>query len=361
MQQGTGQGIILNGMRRCGLGSVLVAGVALVAAAACGLDTSGSGLFPDDGGSSGDGGASGGGSGSASGGSSGSGSGGSSGAASGSSSGSGSGSSSGSSSGSDGGGDGNTGPCQSGWTLVLGVSGGGGCPSGYPEAYMGLTNPQAQAGACTCSCSITQQPSCTTGTVNWGYGMQAPLCLTPSPVNSNGKCQPSNATLASAQFVAPLAPTGGACTGQAVGDPSKVQTTQVRACSVPASDEASVCAGGAPGGSAACILAQGDVPCPQGSPFQIRSVIGDTETLVCSACGSCGVSATCTGAELDIYSDMGCANMMTSITANSTCVNVQGGPMKAFWYKAQVTSPACKATGTAASFQTTNAQTLCCR
>lgn len=192
-------------------------------------------------------------------------------------------------------------------------------------------------------------------------GHAAPLCFSPSPVNSNGTCQPSNATLASQQFVAPLPPTGGACSGQAVGDPSKVQTTQVRTCSVPTSDEVSVCAGVAPGGSAACILAQGDVPCPTGSPFQTRSVIGDTETLVCSACGTCGVSATCTGASLDIYSDMNCTNMMTSIPANSTCVGVQSGPMQAFWYKAQVTSPTCKASGTAASFQTTNVQTLCCK
>ncbi len=226
---------------------------------------------------------------------------------------------------------------------------------------MGQANPQAQPGACTCTCSVTQQPSCTTGNVNWSYGTQAPLCLTPSPVNSNGTCQPSNATLASAQFVAPLAPTGGACTGQAVGDPSKVQDTQIRTCSVPTSDEASVCSGVAPGGSSACILASGDVPCPQGSPFQTRYVMGDTQTLVCSTCGSCSVGATCTGASLDIYSDMGCSNMMASVPANSQCVSVQGGPMKAFWYKAQVTSPTCKATGTGASFQTTNPQTLCCR
>jgi hypothetical protein len=73
------------------------------------------------------------------------------------------------------------------------------------------------------------------------------------------------------------------------------------------------------------------------------------------------MTATCSNASLDIYSDMGCNNMMTSIPANSMCVNVQGGPMKAFWYKAQVTSPTCNATGTAASFQATNAQTLCCR
>jgi len=358
LQQGTGQGIILNGMRRYRPGSVLVGSFALAAAAAaCGLDTSGSGLFADDGGSSGEGGASG----------SGSASGGSSGAASGSSSGSSGGGSSGSSSGAasssgiDSGGDGNTGPCQSGWTLVLGVTGGGNCPGGYPEAYMGLGNPQAQSGACTCSCNITAQPSCTTGKVTWNYGTMAPLCFGSSPVTSNGTCQPFNGSLQPAQFVQALPASGGACTGQAVGDPTKVQATQVRTCSVPASDEASVCSGAVPGGSAACILATGDMPCPQGSPFQTRYAIGDTQTLVCSACGNCSVSANCTGAALDIYSDTGCTNMMTSIPANSQCVSVQGGNMQAYWYKAQVTSPTCKATGTAASFQTTNVQTLCCR
>jgi hypothetical protein len=191
--------------------------------------------------------------------------------------------------------------------------------------------------------------------------MMAPICLGASPVNVNGACQPYNANLQGAQFVQALSATGGACTGQAVGDPSKFQTTDVRTCSVPASDEASVCAGTAPGGSAACVIAKGDVPCPQGSPFQVRTVIADSEMLVCSACGACGVTATCMNPELDIYSDMNCMNMSVAIQANSMCVNVQNGPMKAYWYKAQVGMPACKATGTTPSFQATNAQTLCCR
>jgi hypothetical protein len=350
-------------MRRRGLGSIVCAGVVMAAAAACGLDTSGTGLFADDGGSSGSGGASGSGSGSggsSSGSSSGAASGSSSGSSSGGSSGSGSGSGGSSGSGSGGSSDGgNTGPCVSGWTLVLGVSGGGGCPGGYPEVYMGVTNPQAQTGACTCSCNVTQQPSCTTGNVNWSYGMLAPLCFGSSPVNSNGMCQPYNGSLQAAQSVQPLPSTGGACTAQAMGNTGKVQTTQVRTCSVPASDEAAVCGGGVPVGSAACIIAPGNVPCPQGA-FQVRSVIADTETLVCSACGACSVTASCTNAELDIYSDMQCMNMTTSIPANGMCVGVQAGQMQAYWYKAQVSAPTCKAT-TTASFQATNAQTLCCR
>lgn len=224
---------------------------------------------------------------------------------------------------------------------------------------MGVTNPQAQAGACTCPCNITQQPSCTTGNVTWTYGQFAPICYGPSNVNSNGMCQPMNANLQTAQLVQPLPPYGGACTAQVAADTSKVQTTPVRTCSVPAPDEASVCAGSAPAGSAACVVAAGDVPCPQGSPFQTRAVIADGETLVCSACGACGVTATCANAELDVYSDMACMNMMTAIPANGTCVGVQGGMMKAYWYKAQVTAPKCGAT-TSASFQATNAQTLCC-
>ncbi len=336
-------------MRRWAL--VSLAGAACTVA--CGLDTAGlapdwdagswSGSGSDDGSSdaSGDASGSGGGEGSAS------------------SSGSASDGGSGSSSGGDGG---NPAPCTitNGWTLVLGVAGGGGCPGGYPEAYMGVSNPQAGAGACTCSCNITQQPSCTTGNVTWTYGNQSPICLSPSPVTSTGTCQQLGANLANAQYVQPLAASGGVCTGQAVGDTTKVQTTQVRTCSVPTPDQNAVCAGVAPGGSAACIVAPGDVPCPVG-PFQIRSVIADTETLVCSACDTCGVTASCMNPELDIYSDMMCNMLMTAIPANSTCINVQGGMMRAFWYKAQVGTPACNATGTSASFQATNAQTLCCQ
>ena len=122
--------------------------------------------------------------------------------------------SSGGSSGSAGDG-GNTGPCESGWTLVLGVSGGGQCPSGYSEVYMGVTDPTAQDGACTCPCNITQQPSCTTGNLSWSYGMFAPLCFGGStPANSNGMCQPLNGSLQPAQLVQPLPATDGACTAQ---------------------------------------------------------------------------------------------------------------------------------------------------
>jgi hypothetical protein len=250
----------------------------------------------------------------------------------------------------------------SGWTLVLGVGGGGMCPGGYPEVYKGVSNPQAQPGACTCACTMTQQPSCTTGTVNWDWGMMAPLCFGgSSPVNANGTCQMFNASLQGAQYVQPLSASGGACTEQLAADPTKLQTTDVRTCTVPAADAASVCGGGmVPGGTAACVIAPGDVQCPPG-PFQIRTVIADSEMLVCSACSACGVTANCKSPELDIYSDPQCMNMTVAIAANSMCVNVMAGPMKAFWYKATVDMPKCVAGGSTPSFQATNAQTLCCR
>jgi hypothetical protein len=364
-------------MRLRRIGSILFGSVVAIAGTACGLDPIGEGPAVDDGGAdavgsasgsgggadgagsgSGSGGVSGGSSGSASGSSSGSGSGG----ASGSSSGSGSGSGSGGSGSGSGGEGGSTGPCESGWTLVLGVSGGGMCPGGYPESYVGVTNPQAQPGACTCSCTIAQPPSCTTGNVNWSFGTQQPWCLGSSPVSSNGTCQPMNGNLQQAQSVQPLPATGGACTGQVAGDTTKVQTTQVRTCSVPSSDEASVCAGVAPPGSSACLVAPGDVPCPQASPFQIRAVIADSETLVCSACSSCSVTAPCMSPELDVYSDQGCTTLVVAIPANGMCSNVsKTGNVQGYWYKAQVGTPMCNATGGAASFQATNAQTLCCR
>jgi hypothetical protein len=340
-------------MSRWGL--VSVAWLACVGA--CGLDTSGEGLFSDDGGWSGDGGASG--SGSASGGSSGSAS--SSGGSSGSTSSSGGGKEGGVT---DGGGEAAAPACVSGWTLVLGEMDTKACPAGYTDAYKGLANPQAMPGACTCSCNITTQPTCSVGDITWNYGMTAPMCPGASPMYSNGKCTLilGSPALGTAQQVQPLPLSGGVCSGQAVGSPSMVQETQVQTCSVPAANEASVCAGTAPMGFSACIIAPGDVQCPSGSPFSKRTLVADSEMLVCSACGICNVTGMCQNPTLTIYSDGFCQTKVATIPANGMCV---GAPMNAtaggFWYQAQVQGAQCSASGTSASFQPTNPQTLCCR
>jgi hypothetical protein len=358
--------------------------VALAGAAwtvACGLDTSGLGPADLEGGASSGsggaieagvdgaassggsgGGASGGGSGGASGSGSGSGSGGASGSSSSGGSGSGSGSAS-SGSGGSGGSDGGPGAaCVSGWTLVLGEMGSASCPAGYPGAYQGVANPQAQTGACTCSCTITKQPTCTVGNLSWTYGNQAPACPSASNMYSTGNCTAllGSPQLGTAQQVQPIPLTGGTCAGQAVGDTSMVQQTQVQTCSVPDANAASVCSGTVPSGFSACVIAPGDVPCPSGSPFSNRTVIADSEMLVCSGCSACSVTGTCQDPILAVYSDGQCKNVVATITADGQCTDHQGGMVSSWWYQAQVDAQ-CSASGTNASFQPTNPQTLCCR
>lgn len=337
------------GMRPWAL--VAIGGAACVSA--CGLGTAGLGPPDREAGASSSGSGSGSGPGDAA----------SEGSASGGSSGSASGSGSGSASSSSGAGE--AGPalaCVSGWTLVLGEMGSAACPAGYPAAYQGVANAQAGSGACTCSCTITTQPNCTTGNVTWSWGTQPPSCPNPSPYNSNGMCQPifGNPMLGSAQDVQPIPFSGGVCSGQAVGDTSKVQQTPAHTCTVPDANAAAVCAGSVPGGFAACIIAPGDVQCPSGSPFSTRTVIADSETLVCSDCASCMVTGSCKNPVLNVYSDAQCMNVVAAIPADGTCTSEQSKAVGSYWYQATVMAQ-CAASGTSASLQAHNPQTLCCR
>jgi hypothetical protein len=180
---------------------------------------------------------------------------------------------------------------------------------------------------------------------------------------SNGNCTQLSGTFMSLAYMSatPLPPIAGACAGQTTSDPTKVTETDTRACPVPQTGVPELCAGNAPSGFSACIMTNGDVPCPSGSPFSNRTLVADSMTLACSTCTACSLSATCQNPQLSGYSDTSCQTLLGTIAADNTCVGVMPGlTLTAVVYTASV-STACVGGSSTASLQPVNARTVCCR
>jgi hypothetical protein len=265
--------------------------------------------------------------------------------------------------------DGPPGSCvasiPAGWSLVAYETSRVACPAGYTSSYDALADPQAAPGACACSCTVTSPPTCDDGTlhIHWGMSSTCPSSILPLGVGGGGctQMQPGGPA-ANALAVPPVGLSGGNCTGSAAGDTTQVTSSQVRYCVVPAPDAEGVCGGGAPTGFSGCLRSPGDVPCPTGTPFQSRTVLADTETLVCSACTSCGFQGICTGATAKFYGDYLCQGYVGSLTADGTCTQPAwaGQQVHGVIYQAQAMAT-CAATGTSATFAAIEPQTVCCR
>jgi hypothetical protein len=251
-----------------------------------------------------------------------------------------------------------------GWSLVLFESSRAPCPSGL-AAHDLVDDPQASAGACTCSCEVTSAPSCATGTLQGGYGtMGCNTKVWPLSISGSGctQLQPGGPVPANIAIDA-LPSTGGACSSNAVGDTTKVATNPVRTCDIggAGADAQMVCQGAAPAGFSSCIATAGDVPCPTGSDFTTRAVLGSSETLVCSECSSCTVAADCSSPLVTFYSDYLCTQAVATFPANGACMQ-PGWTGNIAGVEYHVTSQAtCAASGSAATFQPADAQTVCCR
>ncbi|HEY8090408.1 MAG TPA: hypothetical protein VIF09_21250 [Polyangiaceae bacterium] len=252
-----------------------------------------------------------------------------------------------------------------GWSLVAYETSRGGCPAGYGPSHDEVAGATAGTGACTCSCNITSSPSCTSGTLLTGWstggGPVCPNVGTSIGINGTG-CTQMQGQLAAGFSAQALPLTGGVCSGSAVGDTTKVSKTEVRTCAVPAANAEALCGGAAPGGFFACIMTAGDAPCP-GGPFTNRSVLADDETLVCTACSSCTVTGTCSGAKMTFFGDSQCTPSGLTLPCDGSCAPTgsQSQGFSAFEYTAQVHA-ACSATSPAGpTFQPVNPSTVCCR
>jgi hypothetical protein len=253
-----------------------------------------------------------------------------------------------------------------GWSLVGYEQAQNDCPDGYGDAHDEYSGATAAPGACTCTCQITTAPSCTAGTIATSFGTLGAACPTPGEpftVTSSGcTALPQAGTLALNFQGSAIALSGGACAGAAQTASNQLTKNGVRYCDVAASNAESVCEGAAGPGFAACIVADGDLACPPGSPFTKKTTVADDESLTCSACGTCAVTGTCAKPTLTFYSDAACSAQVTQVASDGTCVpsNAAGKSVAAAEYTAE-TNASCAASGSTASVSPKGAHTLCCR
>ncbi len=299
-------------------------------------------------------------------------SGGSSGAGGSSSSGAGSSSSGGGTSGSSGGSSTCASALPAGWSLALFNTATDPCPTGFAEHIVSGT-PVIGAGACSCTCSVSQQADCSsgmlTGLTNPGHHNDA--CVNTWPTAgpfafSGGQCVPIQAadqgTLGNFQAT-PLPPQGGACSSSAVqANTGQLTEPTQRFCDVPAASADAVCGGSPPAGFSACIVSSGQVSCPAGTPFVHPFTVEDAAALQCSSCTACTISATCSNASVSVFTDAACSTAVSTLAVDGTCVLNMNEVATVTNIKYTATSnTTCAAGSSTASFQLTGARTICCQ
>lgn len=260
----------------------------------------------------------------------------------------------------------------SGWTFTIyDPDNRNACANGYGSPTDVEEGIDAGPAACTCGCTTTN-PDCHSGTLKITAG-QGGTCtsvtnqtdLADAGCNTLTQFQTFNGN-ANASATAP-APVGGSCT------PSGSQTLpavgyahQGRMCEFEAGAPGGGCGSGqvcipAAGTFGTCVSQAGSNACPAGYPTQ--HIIGSTitDTRACTACG-CTFDAGSCGGTLTLWTDTGCANNSTAITANGTCTNVGNHTWRGYSYVPSTTA-SCAGTPVAADGGVvfTNVTTVCCK
>lgn len=246
------------------------------------------------------------------------------------------------------------------------------CPTNFTQTSDTVENASVGSGGCTCGCSVTTNPSCSTGTMVGHFGTAGA-----------GTCPSAGGDLANTSLCAsdgfmgafavgnehrytPPAPSGGACSAAPNKDATKLaigaskrlcQATVVPSCN------GKVCPPSLTGGFAACIAAAGDVSCP--STFPNKHLVGSSASFTCGAGCTCGVTATCSG-RLDYYASANCTGMVQmSLQVDDAChptVSADAGDSFAsrLW-NPTVSNVGCTNGGsTSASTSLAGETTICC-
>jgi hypothetical protein len=238
------------------------------------------------------------------------------------------------------------------------------CPASWSTADDYVTGATQGTATCNCDCTVTTAPSCTTGTLPTYYS-SGPGCGSQgvSLTFNQGGCVTVGGNLSNYYSSPALAPSGGVCNVQASSSGS-LQSTPVRLC-IPATECTwAACDGVAPPGYAACIVADGDQPCPSGSSFSVKHGIAQSVAASCSTCGtSCTFQGTCDNPKLNTFGGVGCTNPGASLASDGTCVSTGGGGYVASaTYSATANFTGCTAAGTSSvQIVPTTPKTVCCR
>jgi hypothetical protein len=266
-----------------------------------------------------------------------------------------------------------------GWGVVAFGSSAAGtaCPQGF--AASGQDSDEApltpQSGACVCgACNVTASPSCVAGAITWSsapsfFGNQCTQALPSLPNTKPGDCNDTTATkLQSQDFsVTPLGPTGGACDAPATSDTSKVApAAHDRICpaDTPASggcNSAGECRPVLAAPFVGCILQPNDQSCPSGFPN--KHALGNGVSFTCGSCG-CDLTATCSDAQLMLYTSTACGGTQSSLVADGGCAAITsplGLSVASYKYSATVhASCAAGAPPAPTNVAFVSQQTVCC-
>jgi hypothetical protein len=245
-----------------------------------------------------------------------------------------------------------------GWSLMLSEMSSTACPDGTTPAPA-IANPMALAGACTCACSVTN-PSCGYGNISIMVGTSG--CTTNSGLAADGSCVGAAGSHVLAYHqISPLAPQGGSCAWNATPNAADVTSTALALCNVTIDREA-VCEGTVPGGFTSCIATAGDMSCS--APFPNKTLVYDPMPgLQCGSCGSCTVSATCSGS-LNFYNDGSCTQLVVQAPADGSCdmiPNHNGAAFNSWNYTSGVSANCSGSPSSAPTLMTSNERTICCR
>lgn len=255
----------------------------------------------------------------------------------------------------------------SGWTRYgFAASRSATCPTGYAPIDV-VESPVAGAGACTCGCSVTAQPSCNVGAIPcWVDGTSQ--CGSPganTPNSPSGGCDDYGNTVSVSNHLRlkPPAATGGTCAGSATKHLDQISATQERLCAPQTGAcEATLCADA---GVAECISQDGDVACP-GAPWTTKHLVGPSADVACGAgCGCASVNATCNGT-LTVYTDSACTQNALALIADDTChaTNQTGIGWRYYKYVGAIAGGAATCTPSGTSTGTASIvtpRTICCR
>lgn len=212
-----------------------------------------------------------------------------------------------------------------GWTLATAHnSRATPCADGWKTIDV-VADPVADPAACSCSCNVTQPPTCGGGTVLRNLDTGNASCsqiATTLNMTGGGTCdQFPNffITLQGKNYqTIPPGPKGGVCQFDAKSDTSKVTAAEGRICEPPPSCQGDICKM-----QNICITHDGNVDCPV--EFANKRLVGDAPKLECAACGgACDVKGACSGT-LNMYTDDSCSQGKIDFPADATCAPSPNG------------------------------------
>lgn len=242
-------------------------------------------------------------------------------------------------------------------TSMLVLAGASGCPVGTTEEDL-VTDPVVGMNACTCGmCTPTTQPSCS-GMSDWTWGTSN-ACTPGGPMGFNftsGQCTPEGNTIANLAAYnkwTTLSPSAGVCTAAAQPDKSKVTSTPLARCIVPANRQDILCGAQVAGGYKFCVAAN-DGGCQ--APYTQGVIAGSDTTL---GCADCACALTATGCTIEYHNDSNCTSLKLSRAADGTCAATGSvGPVS--YFKVFPSGVSCQTSPGLPKLGLANATRMCC-